>query len=314
MVYLLPFFTVMIWGGNSIVNKMAASTIEPSAMSFYRWFVAMVLLTPFCLPAVIKQRHVIRPYLTKLAFLALLGMVLNQSLGYYAGLTTTASNMALITSLVPLISVFLSVPLLGKSVSMLSIVGGVISLGGLAFMLGHGDVTYFLHQDMTQGDSLMLLAALVYAAYCVLLKRWKMPFNSLTLVYMQGFFSVIMLTPLWLSSEQLLPSQEALPLIAYAGIAASIFAPLMWVKAIDLIGADSSAMFMNLMPVVSVALASTLLGEEIHVYHIIGGLMVISGVILSQIKVRKKQDLAGQELPSTSAVNFCLTTKRKATE
>ncbi|TOO92821.1 EamA family transporter [Vibrio parahaemolyticus] len=300
MVYLLPFFTVMIWGGNSIVNKMAASTIEPSAMSFYRWFVAMVLLTPFCLPAVIKQRHVIRPYLTKLAFLALLGMVLNQSLGYYAGLTTTASNMALITSLVPLISVFLSVPLLGKSVSMLSIVGGVISLGGLAFMLGHGDVTYFLHQDMTQGDSLMLLAALVYAAYCVLLKRWKMPFNSLTLVYMQGFFSVIMLTPLWLSSEQLLPSQEALPLIAYAGIAASIFAPLMWVKAIDLIGADSSAMFMNLMPVVSVALASTLLGEEIHVYHIIGGLMVISGVILSQIKVRKKQTLAGQELPSTS--------------
>ncbi|MCC3842660.1 DMT family transporter [Vibrio parahaemolyticus] len=301
MVYLLPFFTVMIWGGNSIVNKMAASTIEPSAMSFYRWFVAMVLLTPFCLPAVIKQRHVIRPYLTKLAFLALLGMVLNQSLGYYAGLTTTASNMALITSLVPLISVFLSVPLLGKSVSMLSIVGGVISLGGLAFMLGHGDVTYFLHQDMTQGDSLMLLAALVYATYCVLLKRWKMPFNSLTLVYMQGFFSVIMLTPLWLSSEQLLPSQEALPLIAYAGIAASIFAPLMWVKAIDLIGADSSAMFMNLMPVVSVALASTLLGEEIHVYHIIGGLMVISGVILSQIKVRKKQTLAGQELPSTSA-------------
>ncbi|EGQ9055932.1 EamA family transporter [Vibrio parahaemolyticus] len=300
MVYLLPFFTVMIWGGNSIVNKMAASTIEPSAMSFYRWFVAMVLLTPFCLPAVIKQRHVIRPYLTKLAFLALLGMVLNQSLGYYAGLTTTASNMALITSLVPLISVFLSVPLLGKSVSMLSIIGGVISLGGLAFMLGHGDVTYFLHQDMTQGDSLMLLAALVYAAYCVLLKRWKMPFNSLTLVYMQGFFSVIMLTPLWLSSEQLLPSQEALPLIAYAGIAASIFAPLMWVKAIDLIGADSSAMFMNLMPVVSVALASTLLGEEIHVYHIIGGLMVISGVILSQIKVRKKQDLVVSESLTTT--------------
>ncbi len=300
MVYLLPFFTVMIWGGNSIVNKMAASTIEPSTMSFYRWFVAMLLLTPFCLPAVIKQRHVIRPYLTKLAFLALLGMVLNQSLGYYAGLTTTASNMALITSLVPLISVFLSVPLLGKSVSMLSIVGGVISLGGLAFMLGHGDVTYFLHQDMTQGDSLMLLAALVYAVYCVLLKRWKMPFNSLTLVYMQGFFSVIMLTPLWLSSEQLLPSQDALPLIAYAGIAASIFAPLMWVKAIDLIGADSSAMFMNLMPVVSVALASTLLGEEIHVYHIIGGLMVISGVILSQIKVRKKQDLVVSESLTTT--------------
>ncbi|MFZ3432223.1 DMT family transporter [Vibrio harveyi] len=301
MVYLLPFFTVMIWGGNSIVNKMAASAIEPSAMSFYRWFVAMVLLTPFCLPAVIKQRHVIRPYLAKLAFLALLGMVLNQSLGYYAGLTTTASNMALITSLVPLISVFLSVPLLGKSISMLSVAGGVISLGGLAFMLGHGDITYFLHQDMTQGDSLMLLAALCYAIYCVLLKRWKMPFNSMTLVYMQGFFSLVMLAPLWLSSDQLLPSQSALPLIAYAGIAASIFAPLMWVKAIDLIGADSSAMFMNLMPVVSVALASSMLGEEVHVYHIIGGMLVISGVVLSQIKVRRKGKVIDPEAQTATS-------------
>ncbi|MCF7480297.1 DMT family transporter [Vibrio sp. J1-1] len=300
MVYLLPFFTVMIWGGNTIVNKMAASVIEPSAMSFYRWFIALLILTPFCLPAVIKQRQVIRPYLTKLACLALLGMVLNQSLGYYAGLTTTASNMALITSLVPLISVFLSVPLLGKSISKLSIVGGSMSLLGLAFMLGHGDITYFLHQDITQGDGLMLLAAFVYAAYCVLLKRWKMPFNNLTLVYIQGFFSVTMLTPLWLTSEQLLPSQEALPLIAYAGIAASIFAPLMWVKAIDLIGADSTAMFMNLLPVVSVALASSLLGEAIHLYHIFGGLFVIFGVILSQFKVRRTSRNFPPEVPSTT--------------
>lgn len=45
MIYLLPFFTVLIWGGNSIVNKLAASTIEPSAMSFYRWLLAMAILT-----------------------------------------------------------------------------------------------------------------------------------------------------------------------------------------------------------------------------------------------------------------------------
>ncbi|BBM67132.1 multidrug DMT transporter [Vibrio alfacsensis] len=266
-------------------------------MSFYRWLLAMVILTPFCLPAVLRQRHIIKPHLTKLAVLALLGMVLNQSLGYYAGLTTSASNMALITSLVPLMSVFLSVPLLGKSISMLSIIGGVLSLSGLAFMLGHGDIRYFFHQDMTQGDSLMILASLCYAVYCVLLKRWKMPFNSMTLVYMQGAFTLIMLMPLWLRSEHLLPSQGALPLIAYAGIAASIFAPLMWVKAIDLIGADSSAMFMNLMPVVSVALASTLLGEKIHTYHIIGGMLVISGVILSQIKLHRKPPIANADLP-----------------
>ena len=135
MVYLLPLFTVMIWGGNAIANKMAADVIEPSAMSFYRWLVAVVLLSPFCLSSAIKHWGIIRANLTKLTFLAMLGMVLNQSLSYYAGLTTSASNMALIGSLVPLFAIFISVPLLGKTISPLSIAGGVIALAGLAFML-----------------------------------------------------------------------------------------------------------------------------------------------------------------------------------
>ncbi|MFA0134323.1 DMT family transporter [Vibrio splendidus] len=284
MHYLLPFFTVCIWGANAIVNKLAASTIEPSAMSFYRWFFAMLILTPFCIRPVMKQWAVIKPNLSKLAFLGFLGMVLNQSLGYYAGLTTTASNMALITSLVPLISVFLSVPLLHKSISSLSIVGGVLSLSGLALMLGKGDPLFLMHQELTQGDGYMLIAAFVYASYCVLLKRWKMPISSWVVIYIQGLFAVAMLTPLWLTSEQLLPPQQAIPLIAYAAVAASILAPWMWVKAIDTIGADSSAMFMNLLPVVAIVLAATWLGEEINQFHIIGGVMVISGVILAQIK------------------------------
>ena len=119
---------------------------------------------------------------------------------------------------------------------------------------------------------------------CVLLKRWKMQISSWVVIYIQGLFAVAMLTPLWLTSEQLLPPQQALPLIAYAAVAASILAPWMWVKAIDTIGADSSAMFMNLLPVVAIVLAATWLGEEINQFHIIGGVMVISGVILAQIK------------------------------
>jgi drug/metabolite transporter (DMT)-like permease len=154
-------------------------------------------------------------------------------------------------------------------------------------MLGQGDMSFFLHQYITHGDALMVMAATVYALYCVLLKRWRMPLSNWTFIYMQGLFAVLMLTPLWLTSEHLLPTEGSLPLIAYASVGASLLAPWMWVKAIDLIGADSSAMFMNLLPVVSVSLATTLLGETVQNYHLLGGLMVISGVILSQIKLTK---------------------------
>lgn len=301
MIYLLPLFTVLIWGGNTIVNRMASLTIEPSAMSFYRWVLAVVILTPCCLPQVIRQWKIVKQHLPHLIILALLGLVLNQSLGYYAGLTTTASNMSLISSLVPLFSVFASVPLLKKQISLKSIIGAAISLMGLTYMLGHGDMLFFLGQTIAQGDVLMLLASLVYAFYCVLLKKWKMPFGNWTLIYLQGICAVLMLTPLWLSSDELLPSTQSIPLIAYAGIAASVIAPWMWVKAIDVLGADSAAMFMNLLPVIAVTLAAIVLGETIHLFHVVGGLMVIFGVLLSQVKMMKHRPTATKIPPVSHA-------------
>ncbi|NLS11738.1 DMT family transporter [Vibrio sp. SM6] len=289
MIYLLPLITVFIWGGNAIVNKMAAATIDPGAMSFHRWLVAMLIMTPFCLPKVLKHWPTIRPYLSKLAILALLGMAINQSLGYYAGLTTSASNMALISSLVPLISVFFAVPLLKKRLSKLTLCGASISLWGLAYMLGKGDVMFIFHQAPTQGDVLMVITAVVYAAYCVLLKKWKMPLSNWTLIYMQGFFAMVMLAPLCLLSDDIIPSNAALPLIFYAALGASVIAPWLWIQAIDKIGPESTSMFMNLLPVVAVTLATTFLGETFHRYHLVGGLMVITGVILSQIKWRTKR-------------------------
>ncbi|MBP7663587.1 MAG: EamA family transporter, partial [Shewanella sp.] len=108
MLYLFPLLAVLIWAGNSIVNKLSFGIIDPEAIAFYRWFFAMLLLTPFVASRVWQKRQVILPLLPKFATLALLGMVLNQSLAYFAAATTTATNMALITSLVPMISLFLA--------------------------------------------------------------------------------------------------------------------------------------------------------------------------------------------------------------
>ena len=61
-------------------------------------------------------------------------------------------------------------------------------------MLGKGDPLFFMHQELTQGDGYMLIAAFVYASYCVLLKRWKMPISSWVVIYIQGLFAVAMLS------------------------------------------------------------------------------------------------------------------------
>ncbi|PSW22056.1 EamA family transporter [Photobacterium sanctipauli] len=301
MFYLFPLLTVCIWAGNAIVNKLSYSVIDPGAISFYRWFFAMAVLTPFVLPSVWRKRHIIKPHLSKLAFLALLGMVLNQSLGYFAAATTTATNMSLIISLVPLISMFLSVPLLGQRLLPTAVVGAVLSLAGLVFMLGHGDISNLVSQGITQGDGLVMLAAVVYALYCVLLKRWQMPINNWQSVYVQGLFAIVMLLPLLFSSERMAITSESLPLIAYAAIPASVLAPWCWLKGIEILGADRTAMFMNLMPVLTAFIASITLSEQLAIYHYIGGSMVLAGVILAQRKPKLEmptEPLAGSAKPT----------------
>lgn len=151
MLYLFPIITVFIWAGNSIINKMASTVIDPGAISFYRWLVAFIVLTPFLISPAWKNRKIIAVYLPKLAFLALLGMVLNQSLGYYAGLSTTALNLSLITSLVPLMGLFLSIPLLNQKLTWYAALGAAISFGGLVIMLSHGDVVGLFSQGMNRG-------------------------------------------------------------------------------------------------------------------------------------------------------------------
>lgn len=289
MLYLFPLITVAIWAGNAIVNKMAISVIDPGAISFYRWFFAMLALSPFMAKSVWNARKTIKPYLPKICFLAFLGMVLNQSLGYFAAETTTATNMALIMSLVPLISMFISVPLLNSRLAPLAIVGAVLSLSGLILMLSHGDLSILIAQGINKGDMLVLLAAFVYALYCVLLKRWQMPLSNWQSVYCQGLFAVMMLTPLLLSSERMTITPESLPLIMYAAIPASVIAPWCWLQGIQRLGADRTAMFMNLMPVMTALIASVVLNEQLAIYHYVGGIMVLSGVAMAQKKLRKNK-------------------------
>lgn len=283
MKFFLPLLAVIIWAINTVVNKLSADFIEPGAMSFYRWFFAVAVLTPFCLRPVWKQRHQIKRYLPKLFVLASLGMVVNQSLGYFAAHTTTATNMALIMSMVPLISLFLSVPILSQPLTGRAVLGAVLSFGGLVFMLSRGDIGALLSQGITTGDGYILIAASSYALYCVLIKLWPMAISNWVSIYMQASLAVIMLFPVLLSAKSMEMVPASWPLIGFAALAASVIAPACWLQSIANIGASRSAMFMNLLPVMTALIAVGWLGEHLSVFHYVGGTLVILGVTLTQV-------------------------------
>ncbi|GIC75934.1 DMT family transporter [Moritella sp. F3] len=287
MYFLLPLFTVIIWSGNSIVNILSANVIAPETISFYRWFIALITLTPFLIKPVWKKRHAIKPYLSKLAFLALLGMAINQSLAYFAAATTTATHMTLIFALVPLLSLMFSVPILGLTLTKKALFGAMISLTGLVYMLSHGKISNLLSEGINIGDTYMLIAACSYSLYGVLLKRWRLPFNNWIALYVQMVFAVIILLPVLTYHGQVSLTTESLPLVLYAAIPTSILATWLWMQSIQHLGADKSAMFMNLLPVFTAVMATFILDEQLSSYQFIGGALVLTGVAMTQFKSRK---------------------------
>ena len=72
--------------------------------------------------------------------------------------------------------------------------------------------------------------------------------------------------------------------VFYAGILPSLMAPLLWMMAVQYIGPNRTSIFMNLMPVFTAIIAYFWLKEAWTVYHSIGGVIIVLGIILAQKK------------------------------
>lgn len=282
MTFLFPLFAVLIWSVNAIVSKVSANAIDPAAISFYRWLLALLALTPFVLPGVWRNRQQIKAQWWRLLILGLLGMVLYQSLAYYAAHSVTALFMGILNALIPLLTVLLSLVILRLAPTLGILVGGVVSFAGLVWLVSQGNLQQLLNHGLGRGELMMLAASTSYALYGVLTKRWSLPLPNWQSLYVQILFGVLLLTPGFLLAPSVQLNRENIPLVLFAGIPASIIAPFLWIQGVQRLGASTASIFMNLVPVFTAIIAVLFLHEQLHSYHWIGGGLTLAGVIVAQ--------------------------------
>ncbi len=283
---IFPLLSVLIWTGNTLVTKAAAVLIEPAAITFYRWLLAGLVLSPFLLRSIWRQRAIVVAHWPKLASLGLLGMGMYQGLAYEAAKSTSAINMGVVVALMPLMSALLASFFAGEKLTASRIGGAILSLLGLMYLSTRGHPGELLNGAAHWGDALMLVAVASNALYGVLLKRWAVPLTTFQQLYVQIGFGILVILPFWLLAPSSPITAQNIPLILYAGIPASIGAPFFWMSGIKQIGPARASLFMNLLPIFVALAASTLLGEQLHTYHAVGGLLALAGVWWGQRQVK----------------------------
>lgn len=295
MAIIYPLIAVLIWAVNTIVNKLSAGAIDPAAISFYRWFLAVLLLTPFILPGTLRNWKLVKTYWWKLLILSFLGMALYQSLAYYAAYTISALTIGIFVSLIPLLTVLISIIVLKTPPTQGTLFGGLLSFGGILWLISGGDPAQLLEIGIGKGELMMLTAAIAYALYGVLTKRWAIQLPNWQSVYMQALFGMLLLLPGFLMAENVELNAINIPLVLYAGIPASVIAPFVWIQCVMKLGASKAALFMNITPIITAAIAIIFLHEPIHSYHLLGGGLSLIGVILAQ---RMNKPLGRRPIPS----------------
>src|SRR5690606_28426813 len=96
---------------------------------------------------------------------------------------------------------------------------------GLVLLISAGQPSRLWQAGMGLGEFLMLMAALSYAIYCLLLKRWKLPIATWESLYVQIFCGLVVLLPAFVRSTSVQLTAQILPLVVFAGLFASALAP-----------------------------------------------------------------------------------------
>lgn len=289
--YLFAITATAIWSGNFIIARGLNDSIPPVSLAFWRWTVAVIVFLPFALKPLITEWAVLRRHVLYLSVTSLLGITLFNTLIYIAGHTTTAINLSLISITFPVFIVVLSRIFFREYITLNKGVGIVLVAFGIILLLTRGVITRLLDISFAIGDLWMLLAAITFAVYSILLKHkpkglsiWA--FQLTTFILGLGF-----LFPFFIWEQTLVPSTkfdiQTTFSILYVGIFASLAAFVLWNKAIILLGPSRAAMIYYTLPLFSVISAHFFLSETVTVIHLYSAVLIVSGIFTANYQSKK---------------------------
>ncbi|GAB5387531.1 MAG: DMT family transporter [Alphaproteobacteria bacterium] len=284
MPQLLMVATTSFWAGNTILGRAFGDVMPPIALAFWRWTLASFILLLIFHPALRRDWPEIKAHWKALVLLSFLGVGCYNTLVYVALQETTTLNALLVMSAMPALIVFVSRLLFGDRPSGLQILGGVISTIGAGVIVLRGQLSISLNP----GDMIVMLAALCWAFYTSCLRLRPKTVSAAGFVTFTFALGPILLAPFYawesLVIGRVVPFHDwqVLAVIGYVGIFPSILAYFCFNRGVELMGAGRAGQYIHLLPLIGSALAIWLLGEELKSYHLIGAVLIISGLIAAE--------------------------------
>lgn len=280
--HLLTALVVVIWGTTFVSTKVLLQNgLGPIEIMFYRFLLAYLGIL------LISHKRWWADNWKDEGMLMLSGLTggtfyfiaENTALGI-----TQASNVALLVCTTPIFTALLANWFFKEPLRKNMLLGSLIALVGVGMVVFSGSV---LLQINPLGDFLSIVAALMWAIYCLILKPLGKRYSTAFITRKVFLYSVLSLLvyfffdPLQIKPDILFNPIVALNLL-FLGIMASMLCFIAWNAAVKVLGPSKTANYIYVQPFSTLVLSSIILSEVITVLSMIGALCIIGGIYLAE--------------------------------
>ena len=289
--YLSLILTMFLWGGTFLAGRMLGNSLPPASTAFLRFAVASVTLLAILR---ISHGHIPKPKKNQwfpLFFLGLTG-IFAYNICFFEGLRhISAGRAALIIAGTPLVIAIASTFLFKEKMSSTRLAGITLSFIGAIFVISNGHPTQILNGSFGIGEKALLGCVASWSAYTLMGRKVLNTIPPLTAVCFSCLIGTILLIIPALQSGLIgfIPNLGAMDWfnILYLGIGGTALGFWWYYRAIKEIGASRAAIFINLVPLFALLLSHFLLGESVKLSVLAGGLLVLTGVTITNHKASK---------------------------
>ena len=285
---MLLALTSLFWAAHWIVARAVIPYTTPVGMAFWRWVAAILILAPFAAPDLVRNLPAYWRARWPILFFGTCGTMLYNSIGYMGIRDTTATNAVVFQSVTPGVIPLFAWLLFRDRIRLRTAAGLALSFAGVMAVISHLDAEVLLNMKFNPGDFWLLANVALWALYTVCL-RWK-PAGMDGPAFMLAVMLAGMVTglPLYLADVALggrVEVNAGMVLgILYLAAFPSVICYFMWNRGVAAIGPARAGAYLHLIPLAGAFMAFVFLKEEIQIQHVVGLLLIFSGVWLAARK------------------------------
>ena len=291
LAYSLLALAALFWTGNWVVGRMLADLVPPSALTFWRWAIAVALLLPFVGPRLWSARRLLVREWRPIVVLGLLGGGLHNVLQYWGLDYTLATNGAILNATTPVLIIVLGTLVFRDPFPRRAAAGAFIALLGTLALITRLDYAMLASVGPNRGDLLIFISMVMLSAYTVGLRRRPAGLDPLSFL---ACFAIVALVPVGIgyaiehaAGQRIVLNPTSIGGMLYIAVFPALLAYLFWDIGVRAVGAARAGVFMYLMPVFGSALGMLLLGERFALYHAVGMGLIFAGVAIATRAGRK---------------------------